>query len=160
MKNTILLLLTILTTSLMAQERARDLGIPFGVMQPDVVGVEVGQISLIEGENVRTGVTAILPYRGNIFQNKVPAAIYLGNGFGKLAGYSQVKELGNLETPIILTNTLSVPTAANGLVSYTLQQTGNEDVRSVNPVVGETNDGRLNDIRARKVTEAHVLAAI
>ena len=151
----------------MAQERARDLGIPFGVMQPgplnaitDVVGVEVGQISLIEGENVRTGVTAILPYRGNIFQNKVPAAIYLGNGFGKLAGYSQVKELGNLETPIILTNTLSVPTAANGLVSYTLQQTGNEDVRSVNPVVGETNDGRLNDIRARKVTEAHVLAAI
>ncbi|MEL6970940.1 MAG: P1 family peptidase [Bacteroidota bacterium] len=151
----------------MAQERARDLGVPFGVMEPgplnaitDVEGVQVGQLSVIEDDNICTGVTAILPYAGNIFQNKIPAAIYLGNGFGKLAGYSQVKELGNLETPIVLTNTLSVPTAANALISYTLQQEGNEDVRSVNPVVGETNDGRLNDIRARKITEAHVLAAI
>ncbi len=156
-----------LNISLMAQNRARDLGVSFGVMQPgplnaitDVEGVLVGQLSVIENDNVRTGVTAILPYDGNIFQNKVPAAIYLGNGFGKLAGYSQVKELGNLETPIILTNTLSVPTAANALITYTLQQEGNKDVRSVNPVVGETNDGRLNDIRARTITEAHVLTAI
>lgn len=167
--NVFIFLLTFspLISTLMAQSRARDLGVPFGVMSPgplnaitDVSGVQVGHFSLIEGENIRTGATAILPHAGNIFQNKVPAAIYLGNGFGKLAGYSQVKELGNLETPIVLTNTLSVPTAANALISYSLAQEGNEEVRSVNALVGETNDGRLNDIRGRHLTETHILAAI
>ncbi|NND15597.1 MAG: P1 family peptidase [Eudoraea sp.] len=149
------------------QKRVRDHGIEIGVLKPgpinaitDVTGVKIGHTTLIQGENIRTGVTAILPHAGNIFQEKVPAAIYLGNGFGKLAGYSQVKELGNLETPIILTNTLAVPTATNGLISYTLNQADNEEVRSVNPVVGETNDGYLNDIRGRHVTEEHILSAI
>lgn len=156
------------TTIVSAQTmRVRDYGIEIGVLRPgplnaitDVAGVKVGQVTLIEGDDIRTGVTAILPHSENIFQQKVPAAIYLGNGFGKLAGYSQVKELGNLETPIILTNTLSVPVASNALITYTLQQKGNEEVRSVNAVVGETNDGWLNDIRGRHLTEAHVLEAI
>ena len=126
----------------------------------DVPGVMVGQVTLIEGEGCRTGVTAILPHGDNLFRNKVPAAIHVANGFGKLAGSTQVNELGNLETPIILTNTLAVPTAANALITYTLGLPGNEKVRSVNPLVGETNDGYLNDIRARYVTEAHVLEAI
>ncbi|OQY95223.1 MAG: aminopeptidase [Sphingobacteriales bacterium UTBCD1] len=126
----------------------------------DVAGVLVGQYTLVQGDSVRTGVTAILPYGGNIFQQKVPAAIFTGNGFGKLAGSTQVMELGNIETPIILTNTLSVPTAMNAVISYTLQQKGNEDVQSVNAVVGETNDGYLNDIRGRHVKESHVLEAI
>lgn len=150
-----------------AQERPRDLGIPFGKLKPgvlnaitDVPGVRVGQVTLTKGKKVRTGVTAILPHGGNIFQDKVPAAIYLGNGFGKLAGYSQVAELGNLETPIVLTNTLGVPTAANAVIKYTLGQQGNEEVRSVNPLIGETNDGRLNDIRAQPVTEKDVFKAI
>ncbi len=149
------------------QKRVRDHGIEIGVLKPgtlnaitDVEGVLVGHATLINGDHIRTGVTAILPHSGNIFQEKVPAAIYLGNGFGKLAGYSQVKELGNLETPIILTNTLGVPVASNALISYTLEQTGNQNVRSVNAVVGETNDGYLNDIRGRHVTESHVLKAI
>ena len=163
----LLLFSCLLSLSLMSQSRARDVGVPFGVVPTgthnaitDVAGVKVGHVTLIEGAQTRTGVTAILPYGGNIFQDKVPAAIYLGNGFGKLAGYSQVKELGNLETPIILTNTLSVPTASNALISYTLAQEGNEQVRSVNPLVGETNDGRLNDIRARVITEEHIITAI
>jgi D-aminopeptidase len=150
-----------------SQNRLRDFGVEIGVLKPgalnaitDVPGVQVGHTTLINGENVRTGVTAILPHTGNIFQDKVPAAIYVGNGFGKLAGYSQVKELGNLETPIILTNTLSVPMAVNAVIGYTLHQVGNEEVRSVNAVVGETNDGYLNDIRGRHVTEADVLQAI
>ncbi len=126
----------------------------------DVEGVRVGQVTLIEGDLVRTGVTAIIPGAGNIFQQKVPAAIYVGNGFGKLAGYTQVEELGNLETPIILTNTLSVATAIQAVVNYTLNQPGNEAVRSVNAVVGETNDGYLNDIRGQHVLPAHVLTAI
>ena len=126
----------------------------------DVPGVRVGQITLIEGDSVRTGVTAIMPTAGNIFQQKVPAAIYVGNGFGKLAGYTQVEELGNLETPIILTNTLSVAVGIQAVVNYTLNQPGNEAVRSVNAVVGETNDGYLNDIRGQHVQPAHVLAAI
>ncbi|MCC7400642.1 MAG: P1 family peptidase [Chitinophagaceae bacterium] len=126
----------------------------------DVAGVLVGQYTLVQGDSVRTGVTAILPYGGNIFQQKVPAAIFTGNGFGKLAGSTQVMELGNIETPIILTNTLSVPTAMNAVISYTLQQKGNEDVQSVNAVVGETNDGYLNDIRGRHVKESQVLEAI
>jgi len=126
----------------------------------DVAGVMVGQYTLVQGDSVRTGVTAILPHGGNIFQKKVPAAIFTGNGFGKLAGSTQVMELGNIETPIVLTNTLSVPTAMNAVISYTLQQKGNEDVQSVNAVVGETNDGYLNDIRGRHVKESHVLEAI
>ena len=145
----------------------REYGITVGTLPPgehnaitDVTGVQVGHETLIIGDSVRTGVTAILPYAGNIFQQKIPAAIYAGNGFGKLVGYTQVEELGNLETPIVLTNTLSVPAAAKALINYTLAQPGNEDVRSVNAVVGETNDGYLNDIRGQHVTEAHVLSAI
>ncbi len=126
----------------------------------DVPGVKVGHKTLIQGDNTRTGVTAILPHSGNIFQEKVPAAIYIGNGFGKLTGISQVQELGNLETPVILTNTMSVPVAAEALIDYTLSQKGNERVKSVNFVVGETNDGYLNDIAARAVTRADVLEAI
>lgn len=150
-----------------AQKNLRDYGVEIGVMQPgqwnaitDVPGVQVGQKTLIKGDNIRTGVTAVLPYRGNIFQNKVPAAIYVGNGFGKLTGSTQVEELGNLETPIILTNTLSVPTAADALIDYTFSFAANDDVRSVNPVVGETNDGYLNDIRGRHVAKQDVLDAI
>lgn len=149
------------------QMRIRQQGIELGVLMPgpgnaitDVPGVRVGHTTLIRGDSVRTGVTAIVPHSGNLFQEKVPAAIYIGNGFGKLAGYSQVQELGTLETPIVLTNTLSVPIAADALIGYTLSQPGNESVRSVNAVVGETNDGRLNDIRGRHVREADVLEAI
>ena len=147
--------------------RVRDYGIEIGILNPgvlnaitDVDGVLVGQVTIREGSDIRTGVTAILPHDGNIFQQKVPAAIYIGNGYGKLAGYSQVKELGNLETPIILTNTLSVPTASNALIGYTLGLDGNEDVRSVNAVVGETNDGFLNNIRGRHVKEEHVIRSL
>jgi len=148
-------------------DRIREHGIALGVLPTgpenaitDVPGVRVGHTTLIRGDSVRTGVTAILPHPGNLFQEKVPAAIYIGNGFGKLAGYSQVEELGTIETPIVLTNTLSVPIAVNALIGYTLQQPGNEEVYSVNAVVGETNDGRLNDIRGRHVVEADVLEAI
>ncbi len=156
-----------LTVNLSYSQRARDIGIKVGVLQTgqqnsitDVGNVLVGHQTVIEGENIRTGVTAIIPHPGNIFQQKVPAALYVGNGFGKLAGSTQVAELGNLETPIILTNTLSVATAVNALISYTLDQKDNQDVRSVNAVVGETNDGWLNDIRGRHVTEEHVFQAI
>ena len=148
-------------------KRARDYGITIGVMNPgknnaitDVEGVKIGHVTKISGDIIRTGVTAILPHEGNIFQEKVPAAMFIGNGFGKMTGYSQVKELGNIEAPIILTNTLSVPTASNALISYTLGLPGNENVRSVNPIVGETNDGRLNDIRGRHIKEEDVLHAI
>lgn len=141
--------------------------IKIGVLSPgqlnsitDVEGVQVGQVTIIYGEDCRTGVTAILPHSGNIFQEKVPSAIYIANGFGKLMGISQVDELGLIETPIVLTNTLSVPVAAKALIEYTLSLQGNENVRSVNPVVGETNDGNLNNIRAGYVEEEHVLEAI
>jgi D-aminopeptidase len=117
-------------------------------------------VTLIEGDSIRTGVTALIPGEGNLFQQKFPAAVYVGNGFGKLAGATQVQELGQLETPIILTNTLSVAAAIDGLISYTLGQPGNEQVRSANAVVGETNDGDLNDIRARKIKPEDILAAI
>ncbi len=147
--------------------RARDHGIKIGILKPgpnnavtDVEGVKVGHYTLVQGENVRTGVTAVLPHAGNIFQEKVPAAVYIGNGFGKLAGFTQVEELGNIETPIILTNTLSVPTAADALIDFTLSFAENKEVRSVNPVVGETNDGWLNDIQGRHIKKGHVLAAI
>jgi len=147
--------------------RVREFGIKIGILEPgplnaitDVEGVKVGQVTLIEGKNIRTGVTAILPHDGNIFQEKVPAAICIANGFGKLTGYTQVDELGNIETPIILTNTLSVPTAADALIDYTLSLPQNRKVESVNPVVGETNDGWLNDIQGRHVKKGHVLEAI
>jgi D-aminopeptidase len=163
----LLFLFTLPVYSEAQTKRLRDYGIEIGVMKPgrnnaitDVPGVKVGHTTLIAGSNIRTGVTAILPHERNIFQWKVPAAIYIGNGFGKLTGYSQVRELGNIETPIILTNTLSVPVAADALITYTLRQPENENVQSVNAVVGETNDGYLNDIRARAVKEEHVLAAI
>ena len=165
----ILAFLLLFAHNVLAQsiKRPRDYGIRFGVIPTgllntitDVPGVRVGQATLRQGQTIRTGVTAILPHNGNLFQQKSPAAIYIGNGFGKLTGYSQVDELGTLETPIILTNTLSVPTAADALIDYTLTQPGNEQVRSVNPVVGETNDGFLNDIRGRHVTKQHVLDAI
>lgn len=126
----------------------------------DVQGVKVGHTTVTEGDSIRTGVTAIIPHSGNLFRQKVPAAVYVGNGFGKLAGSTQVAELGNIETPLILTNTLTVPTAMDAVIEYTLKQPGNNDVQSVNAVVGETNDGWLNDIRARKITKAHVLEAI
>lgn len=150
-----------------SSNRTRDLGIKVGVLQPgkynaitDVEGVRVGHFTLIKGDDVRTGVTAILPHSDNLFQEKVPAAIYIYNGFGKLTGYSQVEELGNIETPIILTNTLSVPTAADALIDYTLSFENAKDIRSVNPIVGETNDSRLNDIRGRHIRKEHVLEAI
>lgn len=147
--------------------RLREFGIETGILKPgdlnaitDVEGVKVGHVTLIEGQDIRTGVTAILPHGDNIFQNKVPGAIYVANGYGKLMGSTQVEELGNIEVPIILTNTLSVPTAADAVIDYILSLKGNETVGSVNAVVGETNDGGLNDIRGRNVTKAHVLEAI
>lgn len=167
MKRQLLILFLFYSTFCVAQQRARDLGIVIGVLPTgtfhtitDVDGVKVGQITLSEGDDIRTGVTAIVPHGGNIFQQKVPAAIYIGNGFGKLAGYSQVEELGTMETPIILTNTLNVPTASDAIVDWTLGQGGNENVRSVNPVVGETNDGFLNEIRGRHVKKEHLLNAL
>lgn len=147
--------------------RARDLGIAPGAFSPgplnaitDVAGVRVGHFTLIQGEDIRTGVTAIVPHPGNLFQEKVPAAVVVGNGFGKLVGSTQVGELGQLETPILLTNTLNVWEAAAALVDYTLAQPGNEEVRSVNPVVGETNDGWLSDIRRRPLGRQHFLEAL
>ena len=159
--------LLISVNSFAQDKRIRDYGIEIGVLETgknnaitDVDGVKVGHTTLIIGDSIRTGVTAILPHSNNIFQFKVPAAIYIGNGFGKLTGYSQVKELGNIETPIILTNTLSVPVASDALITYTLSLPGNENVHSVNSIVGETNDGWLNDIRGRHITQEHVLSAI
>ncbi len=149
------------------RHRARDLGIKTGVLSPgrwnaitDVQGVRVGHSTVIEGDRVRTGVTAVLPHPGNLFREKVPAAVYVANGFGKLVGTTQIEELGNLETPILLTNTLNVPRAADALISYMLGLPGMESVRSINPVVGETNDGYLNDIAQRRVGHAEVFQAI
>ncbi|WP_338226203.1 P1 family peptidase [Algoriphagus confluentis] len=152
---------------LFSQSRPRELGIPFGILPSgalnaitDVPGVKVGHLTKIEGSDVRTGVTAILPHGGNLFQDKVPAAIFVGNGFGKLAGVTQVKELGNLESPIILTNTLSVAAGIEGVVRFSLSQQGNEAVQSVNALVGETNDGYLNDIRGMHISPEEVIHAI
>lgn len=149
------------------RRRARALGFAPGILSPgplnaitDVAGVRVGQITVIEGEGTRTGVTAILPHDLNPFAYRVPAGVFAMNGFGKMAGVTQVQELGELETPILLTNTLAVGRAVEALVDWTLAQPGNEDMRSVNAVVGETNDGRLNDIRTRGVTAAHMQAAL
>lgn len=161
------ILLSVITTTAYSQNTLRDFGIKIGVMKTgkfnaitDVPGVKVGHKTIIAGENIRTGVTAIIPHDGNLFRKKVPAAIFIGNGFGKLAGYTQVKELGNIETPVILTNTMSVAAALDALITYTLAQKGNETIGSVNGIVGETNDGGLNDIRARVVRPEDVLEAI
>ncbi len=147
--------------------RARDLGVIVGVLPTgknnaitDIAGVRVGHATLIKGDNVRTGVTAILPHSGNLFQEKVPAAIFVGNGFGKLMGSTQVNELGEIETPILLTNTLNVPQVADALIDWMLALPGNEEVRSINPIVAETNDGYLNDIRGRHVGRDEVFAAL
>jgi D-aminopeptidase len=163
----LLMMSVTLITKGQAPKRARDYGVKIGVLPvgknnaiTDVNGVKVGHVTLFREKYIRTGVTAVIPHAGNVFQEKVPAAVYVGNGFGKLAGSTQVQELGNLETPIVLTNTLSVGTAMNAVVEYTLQYPGNEGVQSVNSVVGETNDGYLNDIRGRHVSEADVKEAI
>jgi D-aminopeptidase len=147
--------------------RARDLGLAPGVFAPgpldaitDVPGVRVGQVTLIEGDTVRTGVTAVLPHGGNLFAEKVPGAVFVGNAFGKLAGSTQVRELGTIETPVVLTSTLALGTAVEAVVAWTLAQPGNEDVRSVNALVGETNDGGLSDIRSLPIRREHVLAAL
>ena len=147
--------------------RARDLGIAPGILSTgrlnaitDVEGVRVGHVTLLEGDSIRTGATAVLPHPGNLFRRRVPAGIAVGNGFGKLMGSTQVLELGELETPIVLTNTLAVPQAADAVIAWTLSQPGNEDVVSVNPLVGETNDSYLNDIRARALTSTLIGQAI
>jgi D-aminopeptidase len=160
----------LVTTSASAAEhrpRAREAGISIGILPPgplnaitDVAGVRVGQVTIIEGSNIRTGVTAILPHGGNLYQDKVPAGFAVGNAYGKFMGSTQIEELGEIETPILLTNTLNVPEAASGIIEWTLKQPGNEQVRSVNAVVGETNDGTLNDIRTRRVRPADAIAAI
>lgn len=150
-----------------ARPRAREVGLAPGVFEPgplnaitDVAGVSVGQATLIQDDAVRTGVTVIVPHGGNVFQDKVAGAVFVGNAFGKLAGSTQVEELGTIETPIALTNTLSVGAAMDGLVRWTLDQPGNQNVRSVNALVGETNDGGLNDIRGQHVRPQHVLEAL
>jgi D-aminopeptidase len=150
-----------------ARPRAREAGIVVGILEPgplnsitDVAGVRVGQITLVEGQSIRTGVTAILAHGGNLFQDKVPAGFAVANAFGKFIGSTQIEELGEIETPIVLTNTLNVPEAAAAAIDWTLRQPGNDKVRSVNAVVGETNDGGLNDIRARRVTREDALRAI
>jgi D-aminopeptidase len=150
-----------------ARPRASDLGLKIGVLPSgpldaitDVAGVEVGHTTIIRSDNLRTGVTAVLPHPGNLYREKVPGAIFVGNGFGKLAGSTQVEEMGDIETPVLLTSTTSVPRAADALISYMLALPGNEEVLSINPVVGETNDGYLSDIRGRHLTPDDVFAAV
>lgn len=150
-----------------ARPRAREAGVAPGILAPgalnaitDVAGVRVGQTTVIRGENVRTGVTVILPHGGNLFREKVPAAVFVGNGFGKLMGTTQIVELGELESPIALTSTLNVPRVADALIDWMISLPGNQDVRSINVVVGETNDGQLNDIRGRHVSRAEVFTAL
>jgi D-aminopeptidase len=163
----LLFLMAVLAASQGSRPRARDLGLAPGIYSPgplnaitDVAGVRVGHVTLIEGDDVRTGVTAIVPADGNLFQNKVPGAVFVGNAFGKLAGSTQVDELGTIETPIVLTNTLSVGAGMEGAIAYTLAQPGNERVTSVNALVGETNDSGLNDIRGMHVKPENVVEAI
>jgi D-aminopeptidase len=150
-----------------SRPRSSDLGLKVGILPAgpldaitDVAGVEVGHTTIIRGDNIRTGVTAVLPHSGNLFREKVPGGIFVGNGFGKLAGSTQIDEMGDIETPILLTSTTSVPRVADALISYMLQLPGNEDVLSINPVVGETNDGYLNDIRGRHIAPEDVFAAV
>ena len=165
------MLIAVVPVSLLGQEsarpRARDLGLTIGIFNTgehnaitDVPGVHVGQTTVLEGSRVRTGVTAILPHKGNLYSSRVPAAIHVGNGFGKLLGMTQVQELGEIETPILLTCTLCVWKAADAMVEWMLGQDEMENVRSINPVVGETNDGGLNDIRSRPIEAHHVVAAL
>jgi D-aminopeptidase len=157
----------VFTASGQQRPRARDLGITIGILPAgadnaitDVPGVSVGHTTIVRGENIRTGVTAVLPHGGNLFREKVPGAVFVGNGFGKLAGSTQVNELGEIETPILLTSTLSVPKVADFLMDYMLALPGNEQVRSINPLVAETNDGGLNDIRGRDISRDDVFNAI
>ncbi len=168
---TIVLLTVICCVPLIAQEssrpRAREAGVIVGILPTgplnaitDIPGVTVGQKTIMQGDNVRTGVTAILPHTGNLFREKVPGSVFVGNAFGKLAGSTQVLELGEIETPILLTSTLAVPRVADGVIDYMLGLPGNENVQSINPLVGETNDGGLNDIRGRHITSADVAEAI
>jgi len=172
MKSTAIALFTVVAVASMAAQnearpRARDLGLAPGVFAPgplnaitDVAGVSVGHATLNQGDNVRTGITVIVPHQGNVFQDKVPGAVFVGNAFGKLAGSTQVDELGTIETPIALTNTLSVGAVVEGIVKWTIDQKGNESVRSVNALVGETNDGGLNDIRGQHIRPQHVVDAM
>jgi D-aminopeptidase len=169
MRPILLLAVAAMTSAAHAEHRprAREAGITIGILPTgplnaitDVAGVRVGQVTIVEGANIRTGVTAILPHGGNLYQDKVPAGFSVGNAYGKFMGSTQIEELGEIETPIVLTNTLNVPEGAAGVVEWTLKQPGNEEVRSVNAIVGETNDGTLNDIRARRVRPADVVAAI
>src|SRR5437763_88882 len=160
-------LIAVSSYSQTTRPRARGIGIAPGALTAgplnaitDVAGVRVGHTTIVEGDTVRTGVTAILPHAGNLFQDKVAGAVFIGNAFGKLAGSTQVQELGTIETPIVLTNTLAVGTAVEAVVAWTIAQRGNQEVRSVNALVGETNDGTLNDIRGLHVTREHVTAAI
>ena len=163
-----LLTMSAVVSTLPAQRaRARDLGVKPGIFPTgplnaitDVAGVRVGQTTVIEGDSVRTGVTAILPHAGNLFTDRVPAALHVGNGFGKITGVTQLRELGELETPILLTCTLCVWKAADAMVGWLLEQPGMASVRSINPVVAETNDGTLNDIRARPIRPEQVRAAL
>jgi len=150
-----------------ARPRSSDLGLKVGILPTgpldaitDVPGVEVGHTTIIRGDNIRTGVTAVLPHSGNLYREKVPGAVFIGNGFGKLAGSTQVEEMGDIETPILLTSTTSVPLVANALITYMLALPGNEDALSINPLVGETNDGYLSDIRGRHITPDDVFAPI
>ena len=158
---------SIMTNGQDNRPRARDVGIVVGVLPTgplnaitDVAGIAVGHATIVKGENIRTGVTAILPHGGNLFREKVPGAVFVGNAFGKLAGSTQVNELGEIETPIMLTSTLNVPRVADATIDYMLALPGNEDVQSINPLVGETNDGFLNDIRGRYAGREEVFAAI
>lgn len=171
-RNSILALLLVCTSTLPSHAsdervRARELGISPGVLETgelnsitDVEDVLVGHVTVIEGRSIRTGATAILPHGGNLYQDKVPAAVHVGNGFGKMMGISQIMELGEIETPIVLTNTLAVPRGADAILNWTLRYPGNENARSVNAIVGETNDGYLNDIRARALTSEIIEEAI
>ena len=165
----ILAIALLFTATLHAEDRPRlrDLGATIGSLPTgplnaitDVEGVRVGHTTIVRGENVRTGVTAILPHGGNLFQEKVAGAVYVGNGFGKIAGTTQVEELGEIETPIVLTSTLAVPRVADAVIDFMLALPGNEEVRSINPLVAETNDGRLNDIRSRPIARDDVLRAL
>ncbi len=162
-----LFLLLIYLSIFLFSERVRELGIRVGILKTgkynsitDVKGVLVGHKTIIKGDDVRTGITVIIPHSGNIFRNKVPAAVYVGNGFGKLVGYTQIEELGQIETPIALTNTLNVWRVADALIDYTLSFKENSSLRSINPVVGETNDGFLNNIQKRAVKKEDVFYAI
>ena len=159
--------LALLLAVSLTRPRLRDLSVAIGTIPTgplnaitDVEGVRVGHATLVRGENVRTGVTAIVPHGGNLFQDKVPAAVFVGNGFGKIIGTTQVEELGEIETPILLTSTLNVPRVADALIDYMLALPGNESVRSINPIVAETNDGTLNDIRSRPLGRDEVFAAL